>query len=88
VRFQFPPPNVLRNGAVEYERVEKIYVIHHEETGALRIEPRRANDFHACAGEKNDAATEAALKPVVFVRVQKNPKEDEHRREYEKMEAT
>ena len=87
VRFQFPAANVLRNGAVEYERVEKIDVIHHEEAGALRIERGRANDLQARAGEKDDAAAEAALKPVVLMRVQKNAKENEQRRAHKKMHA-
>src|SRR5580704_1496826 len=77
VRFQFPPTNVLRDGAIENKRVKQIDVVHHEEAGALRIEPRRAHYFYARARNKYDPAAEAALQPVVLVRVQENSQENE-----------
>src|SRR5256886_11493635 len=86
VRFQFPPPDELRDGAVQHERIEKIDVVGHEEAVPLRIETRRPHYFHPCARQKSDAAAERALQPVVFARIQKNSQDYQHRRNNEKMQ--
>jgi len=62
-------------------------VIDHEEAGALGIETRRAKDLQAGSREIDNPAAEAALKPIVLVRVQKNSQEDERGRNHEKMQA-
>src|SRR5580704_744999 len=87
MRFQLPAADKLRNSAVEHEGIEKIDVIRHEEGGPVGIEARRAAHFDAYAGEKCDAAAEAALEPIVFVGIEENAEKNEHRHNYKKMQA-
>jgi len=61
MRFELPAAHELRDGAVQREGIEKIYVIADEETGFLRVEPGRADYFNFCTGKKYDAAAEGAL---------------------------
>lgn len=83
--LEFPAADELRDRAVKDERVKEIYVIDHEETGAIGVEAGRANDFYARTGEKRDAATEGALQPVVLAHVDEDVEEDEEGRGNEKM---
>lgn len=87
VGFQFPATDVLRDGAIQHERIKEIDVIHHEEAGAVRIETGRANYLQARSREKNNAAAEAALKPVVPVGVQEDSEEDESWCDQEEVQA-
>src|SRR5690349_5235312 len=85
MRLEFPAADELRNGAVEDEWIEQVDVVDHEETGALGIEARRTDDFHARTGEKRDAAAEIALQPIVLAHVQEDIEKDEKRRGNEKV---
>src|SRR6202158_2629407 len=72
MRLEFPTAHELRDGAVEYEGIEEVHMIDHEEAGALGIETGGYANFHAGAGEERYATAEGALQPVVLAHIQKN----------------
>src|SRR5882724_1091304 len=79
MRFEFPSTNELRDGTIECEGVEKIYVIGDEEAGFLRVKTRSAHYFNFCAGEEDDAAAERALEPIVLFGIEKNRQHNQNR---------
>src|SRR5258705_7846229 len=79
MRFEFPAANELRDGAIECEGVEKIYVIGNEETGFLRVKTGSAYYFNFCTGEEDDAAAESALQPIVLFGIEKNRQYNQNR---------
>ena len=84
--FEFPATHELRDHAVEEKRIEDVDVIDHEEAGAVGIECRVALALNLGAGKENDAAAEAALKPVVFTRIEKNRQKYQSRRSNKEMQ--
>ncbi len=66
MRFEFEAAQELRDGGVDHERVEEIYVIADEDAGAGGVESRGAADFEARAGEAQNIAEEYALRPIVL----------------------
>ena len=85
--LKFPAADVLRDGAVQNEGVKEIDMIRHEKTRAAGIETRGSDHLDARAGKKCDAAAEAALEPIVLVRVQEDSQKDEQRRNNEEVQA-
>ena len=65
---------------------QKIDVINHKETGALRIEAGRSMYFHARAGKKGDAPAKTPLQPIVLAWVEKNGQGNEGRYSDQKMQ--
>src|ERR1700675_186326 len=74
--FEFPAADELRNRAIEDEGIEQVDVIHHEERGPGAVEAGRFLDDYFCAGEKGDAAAEAALEVVVLARIENDGEAD------------
>ncbi len=87
VRFQLPSAHKLRDRAVKHERIEKIYVVGHEEARSLRVEPGSAADLDLRPGKKHDPAAEGALQPIMFAGIEKNPQKHQRRRSDEKMQT-
>jgi hypothetical protein len=54
-------------------------VIDHEEARAVGMEAGVAKGFNMGTGKKDNPAAEAALKPVVFTRIEENPQKHERR---------
>src|SRR5258708_1108767 len=79
MRFELPTTHKLRDGAIQREGIEKIYMIGDEETGFLRVEPGRADYFNFSPRKKYDAAAEGALQPIVLFGIEKNGKYDQDR---------
>jgi hypothetical protein len=78
----------LRDGAIQREGIEKIYVIGDEETGFLRVESGRADYLNFCPRKKYDAAAEGALQPIVLFGIEKNGKYDQDRDGESEMQKT
>src|SRR6266478_4541632 len=87
MRFQLPSAHKLRDGAVEYEGIEKIDVVDEEKARPAGVEAGATDDFHSRPRQKSDAGAQAALEPIVFARIQKNPQEHQRRRHKEKMQS-
>src|SRR5262249_50926406 len=88
VGLELPSANVLRNRAVQNERIEEVDMIGDEETRCLWIEALRGDAANLCAGEENDAPAKRALQPVMRFRVQKNGQTNEHRHRDAEMQKT
>ncbi len=88
VRFEFEAAQELRNGGIDDERVEEIYVIADEDAGASGVETRSAADFEARAGEAQNVAEEDALGPIVSSGIDDCPDCDENSADYSEMNPT
>ena len=87
MRFEFEAAEELRDGGVDNERVEKIYVIADEDAGAGGVEARGAADFEAGACESQNIAEEKALGPIVLAWINDGAQCDENCADYGEMNA-
>ena len=90
VRFQFEAAQELRDGRVDHERVENIYVVADENAGASSVESRGATHFEARACETENIAEKCALRPIVLAWIDDSAEQNEncaHHREMNPLTA-
>src|SRR5580704_1032573 len=87
MRFQFEAAEELRDGGIDYERIEKIHMIADEDTGASRVEAWGAADFEVGACQSQDIAEEKALGPIVLARINYGAECDENYADNGEMDA-
>jgi len=87
MRFQLEAAEKLRDRGVNYERVEKIYMIADEDAGADGVETRCAADFEARSSQAQDIAEEKALGPIVLARINDGAECDENYADDGEMDA-
>src|SRR6266852_1318463 len=86
VGFQLPAAHKVRNGAIKQKGIKEIDVIDEEKACPAGVEAGGTDCFHSRPRQKSDTSAEAALEPIVFAGIDKNPQKHQHRRNHEKMQ--
>src|SRR5262245_61007894 len=86
MRFILQAANELRYGGINDKRIPDVDVVADEEARTLAIKARRALHFEIDSRDPQDVAEKPALRPVVFTRVDEDPKQHQRRTNRKKVD--